>query len=273
MPKIIELLKTHIIYFIGIGIIIALGALVLIIMPHASGPDILDPGVDPLIYPNLYNLVFFGLGLDTTVIILTIGIFLLYRWYKGGKTNASLLFWGLGFFVYSLTFVAHIFRGLGFAWAKESSSPGAFFFWRFGMILWAGASLYGILRILTENKKIQIIPPVAAMGIGFIWFGYGLFGVGDIEWTMYGFLFGIWIPITFSISYIFLYYGRKANVTGPKILFLGYLGLTITYMGWAPWHFLDVLYFYFVWYFLFLLSLVPILAGFMMLSKQAGEEK
>jgi hypothetical protein len=147
------------------------------------------------------------------------------------------------------------------------------------MILWAGASLYGILRILTENKKIQIIPPITAMGAGFLWFIYGLFVVDipivaeRINQMMYGFLFGIWIPICFSISYIFLYYGRKAGVTGPKILFLGYLGLTITYMGWAPWHFSNVIYFYFVWYFLFLLSLVPILVGFMMLSKQAGEEK
>jgi hypothetical protein len=268
MVKLIELLKKHIPYFIGIGIIVALCIVVLILKPHASAPDILNPTLG-----NFYNLVTFGLGLDTTVILWTIGAFLLYRWFKGGRINHSLLVWGVGFFVYSITFVAHIFKGWGFVWANENSSPEAFFFWRFGMILWAGASLYGILRILTEDKKIQIIPPIAAMGAGFAWFGYGLFVVEDIEWMMYGFLFAIWIPICFSISYIFLYYGRKAGVTGPKILFIGYLGLTITYMGWAPWHFPTVIYFYFVWYFLFLLSLVPILVGFMMLSKQAGEEK
>ena len=140
------------------------------------------------------------------------------------------------------------------------------------MIIWAGASLYGILRILVEDKKKQILPAVGAMVIGFLWFAYGLFVVGDIEWMMYGFLFGIWVPICFTISYIFLVYGRKSNTTGPKILFLGYLGLTITYMAWAPWHFGDVVYFYFVWYFLFLLSLVPILIGFVLLARESEEK-
>ena len=68
---------------------------------------------------------------------------------------------------------------------------------------------------------------------------------------------------------IFYNYGKKSGYSGPKIIFLGYLGLTITYMGWAPWHFSDVLYFYFVWYFLFLVSLVPILIGFLMLAKES----
>ena len=268
MSNIVETIKKHIIYFIGIGVIVALCIFVLIVKPHAPAPEILDPTLG-----NFYNLVTFGLGLDTTIIIWTIGGFLLYRWLKGGHSNPSLLVWGIGFLIYSSTFVAHIFKGLGFNWANENISSGSFFLWRFGMIIWAAASLYGILRILSEDKKIQIIPPLAVIGTGFTWFSYGLFVVGDIEWMMYGFLFAIWIPICFSISYIFLVYGRRANVLGPKILFIGYLGLTITYMGWAPWHFTDVIYFYFVWYFLFLLSLVPILAGFMMLSKEAGEKE
>ena len=262
-----ETLKSHLMYFIGIGIIIALCVIVLIVKPHASAPDILDPTIG-----NFYNLVTFGLGLDTSIILWTIGGYLIYRWNKGARTNRSLLVWGLGFFVYSITFVAHIFRGWGFIWANENTSTELFFLWRFGMIIWAGASLYGILRILTEDLKKQLIPPLLAMAAGFIWFFYGLFIVGDIEWTMYGFLFAIWIPVCFSISYVFLTYGRKAELTSPKILFIGYVGLTITYMGWAPWHFGDVIYFYFVWYFLFLLSLIPILVGFVSLSKETSKD-
>jgi hypothetical protein len=268
MSNIKELLKEHLIYFIGIIIIAILCVIVLIIKPHGSAPGILDP----TIALQQYNLVTFGLGLDTTIILWIIGLFLLYRWNKGGRSNTSLLIWGLGFLIYSVTFVAHIFRGWGFAWANENSSPENFFLWRFGMILWAGGSLYGILRILTDDKKIQIIPPVVVISAGFTWFIYGLEIVRDIEWMMYGFLFGIWIPICFSISYIFLVYGRKSGTSGPKILFLGYLGLTITYMAWAPWHFGDVVYFYFVWYFLFLLSLIPILIGFILLARESEEK-
>ena len=266
MVNIKESLIKHLGYFIGIGVIAVLCVIVLVVKPHASAPDILDPTIG-----NFYNLVTFGLGLDSTVIIWIIGIFLLYRWNKGRRSNISLFIWGLVFFIYSITFIGHIFKGFGFSWASDST-PDAFFLWRFGMIIWAGGSLYGILRILSEDKKIQIIPSVAVIGIGFTWFSYGLFVVGDIEWMMYGFLFAIWIPICFSISYVFLVYGRKSNTTGPKILFLGYLGLTITYMGWAPWHFGDVIYFYFVWYFLFLLSLIPILIGFILLARESEEE-
>jgi len=261
-----EFLKKHLIYFIGIGIITVLCVIVLILKPEIAAPPILDPSTYP------YNLILFGLGLDTTILLWAIAGFLLYRWQKGGRSNTSLLVWGLVFFIYSSTFVAHIFRGWGFPWADERASEEIFFLWRFGMILWAGGSLYGILRILTENKKARIIPSIAIVVSGFFWFIYGLFFanvVNNIEYMMYGFLFTIWLPVCFSISYIFLLYGRKSGYAGPKLLFLGYLGLTITYMGWAPWH---LNYFYFVWYFLFLLSLVPILIGFIVLSRETEGE-
>ena len=119
MADIKKLLNDHFIYFIGIGIIATLCVIVLIIEPHADAPEILDPHIAD----NLYNLVTFGLGLDTTIIIWIIALFLLYRWNKGGRSNRSLLVWSLGFMVYSITFIAHIFKGLGFAWASETSSP------------------------------------------------------------------------------------------------------------------------------------------------------
>lgn len=253
-----KLIKDNLIYFIGISLIIALSIAVLLIRPVASAP-------------NISNLLLFGLGLESTILILLIASFLLYRWIKGGRTNTSIIIWSLAFFIYSVTFFGHILSGWGFAWANEKASAANFFLWRFGMILWVGGSLYGILRILVKEKKVQILPAIAVMALGFIWFIYGLFfsGVGEnavIEYTMYYFLFVIWIPICFSISYIFLLYGRRSKSTGPKILFIGYLGLTITYMGWAPWHTNP---FYYFWYFLFSLSLVPILIGFMILSKEA----
>jgi len=265
-----KLLKDNLIYFIGIGLIIALSIVVLIVKPEAAAPEILDPSINP------YNLVRFGLGLDSTILILLIAGFLLYRWFKGGRSNTSLLVWSLGFLIYSITFIAHILYSCGFSWANENASPVNFFLWRFGMILWAGGSLYGILRILVKDRKAQILLPLAIICLGFIWFIYGLFFSGYeniIEDTMYTFLFVIWIPICFSISYIFFLYGRRSKSSGPKILFIGYLGLTITYMGWAPWHFSEVIYFYFVWYFLFLLSLVPILIGFILLSKESESGK
>ena len=266
MPDVKETIIKNLFYFIGIILIGILGVLVIIFQPQWPAPQILDPTIN-----NPYNLVTFGLGLDTSILILTIATYLMYRWHAGGRSNTSLLVWGICFYFYSVTFIAHIFRGFGVGWANENIHPLAFFLYRFGMILWAAGSLYGILRIFVEDKKIYIILPLIVIAIGTIWFIYGLFIVINIEWMMYGFLFSVWIPICFSISYIFFMYGRKSGYTGPKLLFLGYLGLTITYMGWAPWHFAGVVYFYFVWYFLFLLSLVPILIGFMLLAKESEE--
>ncbi|NVM01903.1 MAG: hypothetical protein HWN67_06185 [Candidatus Helarchaeota archaeon] len=293
-----ELIRKNMLYFFGIIIIAILCIYVLIFKPHATyatAPRVLDPtygflpnrlvggaGLDDIgkliwaLYDPYkaaaYNLIFFGLGLDTTILLWIIGTYLLYRWYKGGRTNISQLVWGIVFFIYSITFIGHIFKGLGNSWANENAAPENFFLLRFGMIFWAAGSLYGILRLLIEDKKLRIIPSIFVMLLGFIWFSFGLFIVRDIEYMMYGFLFAIWIPICFSISYIFFNYGQKSGYSGPKIIFLGYLGLTITYMGWAPWHFSDVIYFYFFWYFLFLLSLVPILIGFMMLTKESEKK-
>ena len=171
MADIKKLLKEHFIYFIGIGIITALCIFVLITEPHGAPLNIFDPtfGTGLLFNEgNFYNMVTFGLGLNSTVLIWTIGLFLLYRWNKGGRSNSSLFVWGLGFLIYSITFIAHMLRAWGpdFLWANENSAPEIFFIWRFGMIIWAGASLYGILRILVENRKKQIIPSIIVIIAG-----------------------------------------------------------------------------------------------------------
>ncbi|MFX1311166.1 MAG: hypothetical protein ACFFHD_00950 [Promethearchaeota archaeon] len=93
-----------------------------------------------------------------------------------------------------------------------------------------------------------------------------------IEVTMYLFLHTIWIPICFTMAYIFAFYGYKGNETGPKLVGLGFFLLMISYHGWAPWHFEDVIYLYFIWYFLFLLSLTPILIGFVVMSVEERQD-
>ena len=57
-----------------------------------------------------------------------------------------------------------------------------------------------------------------------------------------------------------------------KVISIGFLGLMITYMAWAPWHFADVIYIYFIWYSLFVLSLTPILFGFIIMSVEERHE-
>ena len=217
---------------------------------------------------NTYAL--FGLGLNSSVLILSIGLYLLYRWIKGGRENSSQLVWGICWILYSWTFIGHILRALGVIWANDKI-PTIFFMFRWVMIIFAAGLYYGISHILTENKKIQIIPSFFIFGVGISWFIIGLFGIGNIETTMYVFLYCIWSPILFSIAYTFYIYGKDAKMKSPYLISLGFIGIGITYLAWAPWHLIS--YLYMIWYFLFQLSLVPVLLGFVLLTSEFKKNK
>jgi len=255
--------NRNIIYLIGLMLIAVLDIYILIVLPHGRP------------FPLLQSSFFlFGLGLNSTILIWVIALFLIYRWNKTGRKNKSLIYWGFSFLVYSITFIAHIFRALGVQNANENTSGIHFFFLRVGMIIWAAGILYGLLLIVIENKNYQKIPSLMTIGVGLLIFIIGLFIIpspNPIELTMYYFLFTIWIPICFTMAYIFFYIGIKGKQIGPKIVSIGFLGLMITYMTWAPWHYSDVIYIYFIWYFLFMLSLVPILIGFLVMSVESSK--
>ncbi|MHA1730821.1 MAG: hypothetical protein ACTSU5_02710, partial [Promethearchaeota archaeon] len=80
----------------------------------------------------------------------------------------------------------------------------------------------------------------------------------------YAFLFLELIPVCITVGYLFLLYGARSGINSTAYLGLGFFGVAGTYAAWAPWHLST---FYYVWFFLFLLALVPILAGFLLLSK------
>lgn len=250
--------KSHFLYIAGLIILSIISAYVLIFLPHGEAIPILES-----------SFFLFGLALNSTILLWTIGGYLLLRWIKTKRKNPSLFIWSISFLVYSLTFIAHIFRALGFPNANENLSVIHFFLWRWVMPCFSAGMLYGILKILTDNKKLQKIPSISVLVLGFLWLILGLFVIpskNPIETTMYLFLHTIWIPVCFSMAYIFIFYGYKAKELGPKVIGLGFFLLMVSYFGWAPWHFDDVVYLYFIWYFIFLLSLVPILLGFVVMS-------
>jgi hypothetical protein len=255
---VIILEKTHFLYIFGIIIISIISVYTLVHLPHGQPIVVLES-----------SFFLFGLGFNSTILLWTIAGYLLLRWIRTKRKNMSLFIWSISFFIYSITFVAHIFRALGVPYANENSSPLHFFAWRWGMPFFSAGILYGILKILTENKKLQNIPSIFILFLGFLMLIFGLFIIpseNPIEVTMYLFLHTIWIPICFTMAYIFAYYGYKAKEIGPKLVGLGFFVLMVSYHGWAPWHFQDVVYIYFIWYFLFLLSLTPILLGFFLMS-------
>lgn len=250
--------KTHYLYIIGLIIISIISAYVLIVLPHGATVPVLES-----------SFFLFGLALNSTILLWTIAGYLLLRWIRTKRKNPSLFIWSISFFVFSITFIAHIFRALGFPGANENLTVNHFFLWRWGMPCFSAGIIYGLLQILTENKKKQLIPSILILFLGFLWLILGLFIIPSkdpIEFTMYLFLHTIWIPVCFTMSYIFAFYGYKVKEMGPKLVGLGFFLLMVSYYGWAPWHFEDVNYIWFIWYFIFLLSLTPILLGFIMMS-------
>ena len=143
------------------------------------------------------------------------------------------------------------------------------------MILWVTGMLIGTMMLFTENKKFIYIPALIVFLAGEAWFFLQLVLFADanaIEQTMYGFLFGEFIPVSILIAYLFYTYGRDLKLSSAWLLAIGFSLLSLTYAAWAPWHFSGLLYIYFIWFDLFLVSLAFILAGFFALPKETASK-
>ncbi|MFH0962195.1 MAG: hypothetical protein V1820_05945 [archaeon] len=203
----------------------------------------------------------FGLSLQATVIILWIGGYLLYRWNLGKRKNSTQLVWGVSFLLYSVVFIGMALQALGFGFA-DAKLPWIFFVYRQFMILWLAGIYWGLAGIVfaKENRLARILPTAAILLIGYGIFANGLFIVKDVEYTMYSFLYLLFVPVCFILSRIFWKYAQLASATFARYLSIGFAGIGITYLAWAPWHKTT---FYFVWFFLYVLSLIPLLVGFL----------
>ncbi len=233
--------------------IVVLDTLVIIFRPEL-------PGFAPL-QPTFFV---FGFSLQAIIFIYVIAIFLLYRWKVTGKSNVSTLTWGVAFLLYGITFIGMLLDSLGFPWANNKD-PTIFFGFRQFMILWVALMYYGISTILTDSKRARLVPALVMLGFGYAWFAIGLFGMKDIEFTMYVFLYSLWTPLCATVAYSFLLYGRQAQLVSPKILTGGFALVGITYLAWAPWHFGPVIYIYFIWFALFDVALAFIMLGYIVL--------
>jgi len=235
-----------------------IGILTLIYKPLLHGIQLLEKS-----YP------LFALSLQAVIIILACALLLYKSWVKGKKQNQTHLIWSIGFFLLSFLFIGLMLESLGLKIADMHQNY-IFFAWRQVEIIWAVLILYGILRIISSNKSLNKISSLGATIIGYGIFIYGLIYPGKmgIEWTMYGFLFLILIPVTSSISYLFYIHAKKTKHVSSTYLAVGFAGIAITYAAWAPWHLTT---FYFVWFGLFILSLVAVLIGIVMIKARTYE--
>jgi signal transduction histidine kinase len=217
----------------------------------------------------------FTLSLLSLIFVIIIAGLLLARWVYWGKMHGTYqLIWGLSFIAFSSVPAGLLLEALGFEFA-DLQNPLIFFIYRQGMIVWAMGMWYGLVEVVlvyhTHRKYFQFIPTIIIGIESELIFMFGLFIIQNIELTMYAFLFLIFIPVSFSISYLWFLYYKKNTLQGQNknavlLLWFGFFWMGICYAAWGPWHFSELRYIYFVWYGLFLLSLIAIFIGFLLLQ-------
>ncbi len=246
--------RRHWFYVVMILIIAVLGAVGITFKPEAP---------DPLALLSPTHVMLLGLSLSTVIILWGISAYLFIRWIVTGRRLTSTLAWAFSYLVYGILFVAMCFQALGAPWANMND-PVIFFWFRQAMIWFLVLQWIGIAKRLTNNSYLHYVPATLMLVGGYIWFTWGLLIVGDIEYTMYGLTYGMLLPIAFTMAYSFHLYAQSRRNNAPHYLALGFVGVGICYGAWAPWHLTQ---FYFIWFFLFTLSLIPIAIGFLMLSR------
>ena len=211
----------------------------------------------------------FTLSLQAFILLIACAILLYKSWVKGGKKNQTHIIWSIGFFSFSIVFLGLMLDALGFKSADMSQNI-IFFAWRQFQIIWAVLIFYGILRVINKNTSQNKAIALMTLIVSYLLFIFGLISPGKegIEWTMYGFLFLILIPVSASISYLFYIHAKRMKNISSTYLSIGFAGIAVTYAAWAPWHLND---FYFVWFGLFILSLISVLIGIVMIKARTYE--
>jgi hypothetical protein len=257
LSNILPIIRKHYVFFICMVLLVLLNVFVITFQP-------ILPGYDEL----ASDFYLFGLALQSVILIYMIGFFLLYRWLKTGKQAISTLAWSIAFLCYGSTFIGLMLQSLGVSWAN-SSNPAIFFLFRQTMIWWIGLMYVGIATIMTKSWRKQVIPGIVFIGLGYVVFSIGLLVFNDIEYTMYILLYTFWTPLCAAITYCFYLYGKDSKLASPKIIGIGFALLGVTYLAWSPWHHPDVIYIYYIWFFMFNISLAIIMVGYVMLPYEA----
>ena len=260
--KVTHLVRSHLSFVILLGIIYFLSAITVLTLPRGFEiPQLTE------------SYVLFGPSLSALILLISIGGYLVYRYLikpPPRKESVYQLIWGVSFLLFSITFVGLCLESLGFIFA-DMDEPFLFFLWRNPMILWASGMMIGTMMLFTEDMKDILIIGLIIFLAGEFWFFFRLVllvDVNSVEQTMYGFLFGEFIPVSILIAYLFYHYGKDQNLSSGWILTIGFSLLALTYASWAPWHFSELRYIYFIWFDIFLISLAFILTGFFALPKE-----
>ncbi len=212
----------------------------------------------------------FGTSLAGFLLILSISGYLLFRYFTKKRPLEQApfqLIWGISFLIYSITLAGLVFQAWGFKFANMTD-PLIFLIWRTPMIIWVAGMWIGVSKLLVDDDRLVYFPAFIILILGEVWFVIGLIVFADIEFTMYGFLYWEFVPMAIILALLWYQYGKGTNLSSPNVIALGFVLFGITYLAWAPWHFKELEYMWFVWFNVYLVSLAFLLTGFYALPKE-----
>ncbi|MFX1283923.1 MAG: hypothetical protein ACFFB5_09720 [Promethearchaeota archaeon] len=199
-----------------------------------------------------------GLSFSAFLLLTVTGLYLLSNNYKS--------VWGVSFLLYAISFLGICLKVLNFPFT-DITNPIIFHLWLLPLVFFVSGVWIGISHLILENRKFNYFPALFILLLSEGWFFAGLFILDNIPLALFGFNYGLFVPVALMVSYIWFRFGRVSDSISPWLLAFGFLLMVIINLFWSPWLISDLDKVYSVLLALFDVSLVVILSGFLILTK------
>ncbi|MHA2202729.1 MAG: hypothetical protein ACW991_03490, partial [Candidatus Hodarchaeales archaeon] len=153
----------------------------------------------------------------------------------------------------------------------DINNPFIFHIWLLPLVIFTSGVWIGTSKLLLEDRRVNYLPAFLILLIGESWFLIGLFVFKDVTLTIFGLIYGLFIPVALFFAYSWYRLAKTSIFVSPWFLALGFLLMAVMYFLWNPWMSSDLDQLYSFFFTIFNVSLLIILGGFFTLTKDLTE--
>jgi hypothetical protein len=169
--------------------------------------------------------------------------------------------WSTIFLIYAITFLGLSLETLAIPFADMSNSL-LFLIWRFPMVLFAVGLWINLAGLYSDKSILKYGPALGIIFLSSLWLIANLVILENISYAMNGFLFGVFIPITFATAFIMYRFGKETNYSGYSLIALSFLLIGLVYSQWTLWDPTSLNPLYSISFTILNLGLILLLRGF-----------
>ncbi|UCE12545.1 MAG: hypothetical protein JSV04_10150 [Candidatus Heimdallarchaeota archaeon] len=200
----------------------------------------------------------FFLSLSALAILSIIGLVLFFNNYQ--------TLWGFSFLFYAFSFLGLSLRIFGLP-VTDINNPLVFHIWFLPLVLLISGVWIGTSKLHMDELKVNYVPAFLILLVGEGWFLVGLFILKSVTVTIFGLIYGLFIPVVLFFTYTWFRLAKNSTFVSTWLITLGFLLMAVTYFFWNPWMSSDLDPLYNIFFSIFNVSLLVILGGFFTLSK------